>query len=198
MNELETKAKLLEVLTAAEKRIRPLIDDKPDQKWGHFCYSELLCQYLEAISELADPEDVHTQHCCIEHGCKYRDPFCSVEIGIKPMGIDECEQCWMDREDGKDEEEEGKIIKNEKDNYVRASGDNCAYAYWDDDDINDYGKIIAIGPLCGCEKAKAPYGGGAGACGGPCDFWTLRGRKDHRVLPADDSDYGITEDQEAP
>jgi len=27
--------------------------------------------------------DVHTEHCCIVHGCKYRDADCTVETGQK-------------------------------------------------------------------------------------------------------------------
>ena len=68
------------------------------------------------------------------------------------------------------------------------TGDMCDYAYWDHETDGD-GDYYS-GPFCGCEKAKAPYGGGAGACGGPCEFWVLRGRGDHRELPATDEDYG--------
>lgn len=37
-------------------------------------------------------KDVHTEHCCLGHGCKYRDPNCTVENGTKPQSWD-CEQC---------------------------------------------------------------------------------------------------------
>lgn len=69
---------------------------------------------------------------------------------------------------------------------VGKTGFNCAYAYWDDDDINDDLSQHISGPYCGCEKAKEPYGGGAGACSSKdCEFWRLRGRKDHRIWKAE-------------
>jgi hypothetical protein len=47
-------------------------------------------------------KDVHTEHCCLRHGCKYCDPDCSVTSGEKPQSYD-CEDCvsdWNeDRED---------------------------------------------------------------------------------------------------
>lgn len=39
---------------------------------------------------------VHTSHCCFEHGCKYGDPECPVELGIVDQEY-ECEQCRDDR-----------------------------------------------------------------------------------------------------
>lgn len=39
---------------------------------------------------------VHTSHCCFEHGCKYADPECPVELGIVDQEY-ECEQCRDDR-----------------------------------------------------------------------------------------------------
>src|SRR5512136_428620 len=61
---------------------------------------------------------------------------------------------------------------------------NCAYAYWDDDDINDDLSTHISGPFCGCSELLDQYGGGAGACGHsnkePCEFWSLRGPDDHR------------------
>lgn len=80
--------------------------------------------------------------------------------------------------------------KEEEYKGVGKTENNCAFAYWDNDDINDDGSPYISGPYCGCEKAKAPYGGGAASCGGPCEFWALRGSKDHRLLPATDEDYG--------
>ena len=35
---------------------------------------------------------VHTSHCCFEHGCKYGNPECPVELGIVDQEY-ECEQC---------------------------------------------------------------------------------------------------------
>jgi hypothetical protein len=62
-------------------------------------------------------------------------------------------------------------------------GEACAFAYWEDDDSDEDSDPICAGPFCGCEAEKAPYGGGAGACGGPCDSWIIRGRQDHRKDP---------------
>lgn len=39
---------------------------------------------------------VHVTHCCFEHGCKYGDPECPVELGIVDQEY-ECEQCRDDR-----------------------------------------------------------------------------------------------------
>lgn len=43
-------------------------------------------------------KDVHTEHCCIRHGCKYAwqpstKPHCTVESGEKEQSFS-CEQCW--------------------------------------------------------------------------------------------------------
>lgn len=48
-----------------------------------------------------DRRDVHTEHCCERHGCKYgsggRDGFCSVVDGGWPQSYD-CEVCDFVRE----------------------------------------------------------------------------------------------------
>lgn len=36
--------------------------------------------------------DVHTEHCCSIHGCKYNDPNCSVTTGKRPQSFP-CESC---------------------------------------------------------------------------------------------------------
>jgi hypothetical protein len=45
-------------------------------------------------SRTPDPEakDVHTEHCCIKHGCKYGDNNCTVENRHKPQSY-LCEMC---------------------------------------------------------------------------------------------------------
>jgi hypothetical protein len=35
---------------------------------------------------------VHTEHCCIEHGCKYNDVDCPVWLGYKCQSYN-CEDC---------------------------------------------------------------------------------------------------------
>ena len=39
---------------------------------------------------------VHTEHCCVHHGCKYRDANCPVELGIKIQSYP-CEDCDRDQ-----------------------------------------------------------------------------------------------------
>jgi hypothetical protein len=75
-----------------------------------------------------------------------------------------------------------------------ANGFNCAYAYWKGDDVDEDEsgeiKTLITGPYCGCAKASAPYGGGAGACDlETCEFWMLRDDNDHAEWEPDESDY---------
>lgn len=37
-------------------------------------------------------KDVHTEHCCALHGCKYDNQACPVENGLAPQSYP-CEQC---------------------------------------------------------------------------------------------------------
>jgi len=37
-------------------------------------------------------KDVHTEHCCVDHGCKYCDDNCPVELGLKKQSYP-CEDC---------------------------------------------------------------------------------------------------------
>lgn len=37
-------------------------------------------------------KNVHTEHCCKRHGCKYMDDDCPVELGIQEQSYD-CEDC---------------------------------------------------------------------------------------------------------
>lgn len=41
---------------------------------------------------------VHTEHCCVIHGCKYCDDDCPVETGVKKQSY-MCEMCEMLEED---------------------------------------------------------------------------------------------------
>ena len=41
---------------------------------------------------------VHTEHCCLQHGCKYGDYDCPVTSGIKIQSFD-CEDCVEDKKD---------------------------------------------------------------------------------------------------
>lgn len=55
-----------------------------------------LIQDLRDIANIkadkADDRDVHTEHCCAEHGCKYGDEHCPVETGKKVQSFP-CESC---------------------------------------------------------------------------------------------------------
>ncbi len=42
-------------------------------------------------------KDVHTEHCCAKHGCKYGDDDCTVTTGLAPQSFD-CESCDWDKE----------------------------------------------------------------------------------------------------
>jgi len=42
----------------------------------------------------SQPTDVHTEHCCAIHGCKYGDPDCTVETG-KRLQSYPCETCGL-------------------------------------------------------------------------------------------------------
>jgi hypothetical protein len=41
--------------------------------------------------------DVHTEHCCVYHGCKYRDDDCPVVRQTKKQSLP-CESCYYDSE----------------------------------------------------------------------------------------------------
>jgi hypothetical protein len=49
------------------------------------------------FSEVVVETDVHTEHCCFKHGCKYDDEACMVENGTKPQSHP-CEQCEFEEE----------------------------------------------------------------------------------------------------
>jgi hypothetical protein len=41
---------------------------------------------------------VHTEHCCVTHGCKYGDPKCPVDTGVKKQSF-ACEDCVEELEE---------------------------------------------------------------------------------------------------
>lgn len=45
---------------------------------------------------LEELRDVHTEHCCITHGCKYGDEDCTVATGKMPQSYD-CEVCGLEK-----------------------------------------------------------------------------------------------------
>lgn len=40
-------------------------------------------------------KDVHTEHCCSRHGCKYGDSLCTVKSGWAPQSH-MCEECYFE------------------------------------------------------------------------------------------------------
>lgn len=44
------------------------------------------------------PTDTHTEHCCVDHGCKYGDETCPVRTGVKPQSFP-CEACEMEEDE---------------------------------------------------------------------------------------------------
>src|SRR5688500_14647042 len=41
-------------------------------------------------------KDVHTEHCCVRHGCKYgKDDTCTVVQKVSTPSFNECEQGWL-------------------------------------------------------------------------------------------------------
>lgn len=50
--------------------------------------------YDPITREPKDRRCVHTEHCCVNHGCKYGDPDCSVWLGLRNQSYP-CETCSM-------------------------------------------------------------------------------------------------------
>lgn len=48
------------------------------------------------LPEPKENRDVHTEHCCFYHGCKYNNPECPVELGTKKQSYP-CEMCEEDK-----------------------------------------------------------------------------------------------------
>lgn len=48
---------------------------------------------------MIDSVNVHTEHCCYKHGCKYANEQCPVTLGIQSQSYP-CEECMI--EDGTD------------------------------------------------------------------------------------------------
>lgn len=47
---------------------------------------------------IAKGPDVHTEHCCIKHGCKYGDETCTVTTGAKTQSFP-CHYCHDDKQE---------------------------------------------------------------------------------------------------
>jgi hypothetical protein len=66
--------------------------------WGEIEINRKVARQIIAALEKAAPQppaaplpedqrDVHTEHCCSKHGCKYGKPTCTVESGEKPASF---------------------------------------------------------------------------------------------------------------
>jgi hypothetical protein len=56
---------------------------------------EILRMEMGKTSKTSIPEKnwgVHRTHCCFEHGCKYADPQCPVELGLIKQDY-KCQDC---------------------------------------------------------------------------------------------------------
>ena len=65
----------------------------PD-KDGCTCYDETVREC--PLHDFTRHTDVHTEHCCVLHGCKYGDENCTVANGEKGQTF-LCESCEMDQ-----------------------------------------------------------------------------------------------------
>lgn len=69
-----------------ENSYQPRLETVPGDYWGG--------DITSVIREVMEFEikDVHTSHCCKDHGCKYADPQCTVTTG-RAAQEHPCEQC---------------------------------------------------------------------------------------------------------
>lgn len=66
-------------------------------------------------------KDVHTEHCCIIHGCKYGDKECTVTTRTQPQSYP-CEECGIDRIDPTKGDAETTIYNFQPGNYYKFVG----------------------------------------------------------------------------
>jgi len=83
-------------------------DEKDDPNYGRECLCGAAirsggrithtCSYTDDAARDEEEKDVHTEHCCYRHGCKYGKDDCSVETGDKQQSHP-CEQCCEEAAD---------------------------------------------------------------------------------------------------
>ena len=67
-----------------------------DHENNEFVISPTFSQRIaKTLPEEESNKDIHTQHCCKIHGCKYNDDECSVWNKIKNQSF-RCEDCTYD------------------------------------------------------------------------------------------------------
>ena len=72
-------------------------------------------------------KNVHTEHCCILHGCKYGDDTCPVWLGYQRQSY-RCEACFYD-----ELSREQLIVTVEEINRRRDDAHNMSYS-WEHED----------------------------------------------------------------
>lgn len=69
-----------------------------DLSFNQLTVSELehMITLIQNVKKLLSPDekDVHTEHCCYVHGCKYNDEDCTVVSGFKKQSYP-CEDCLV-------------------------------------------------------------------------------------------------------
>lgn len=83
-------------------------------------------------------KDVHTEHCCVLHGCKYGDEDCPVVTKIKPQSY-RCERC----DDDGIEVDEVPIVVDE----TKPLPPNCRVALNPASTLKGCGKIVGISTI---------------------------------------------------
>lgn len=109
-----------------KRYLKPTLETPPDwspteeewEKWRSVIFSEERYQWIrdnhtpggnenfhwllqiwgDRSPEPEESRDTHTEHCCLVHGCKYRDPRCPVVSGEKVQSYT-CESCSEDLRD---------------------------------------------------------------------------------------------------
>ena len=65
------------------------------------------------MSSVSYDKDVHTEHGCAKHGCKYGDEECTVATAQKPQSY-LCEDCEWEISDRSKEETDGALWRKHK------------------------------------------------------------------------------------
>ena len=68
-----------------------------EQLQSNSSLSKLSCKSASNIQLPESSKDVHTEHCCTIHGCKYGSTDCTVVKGLKEQSFP-CEDCSQDND----------------------------------------------------------------------------------------------------
>lgn len=75
-----------------EQQARLFVKMFSEKKWHLYEVSLRQDKWLTGNFGETNDKCVHTEHCCIFHGCKYGDSDCPVERQFKPQSF-ACEEC---------------------------------------------------------------------------------------------------------